>query len=66
MAIGGRHGNQGTAPPLSDDYNNSYCFSFSCNSSPRPGLDAARHRMYMRRNTLHHELQLPDGYGERV
>ncbi len=25
---------------------------------------STRHQLYMSRNTLHHELQLPDGYGE--
>ncbi|XP_011404591.1 PREDICTED: E3 ubiquitin-protein ligase SMURF1-like [Amphimedon queenslandica] len=45
-----------TTPPVSPRAN-----------SPRPqGLDAARHQMYMRRNTLHHELQLPDGYEQRI
>ena len=29
-----------------------------------PSVYSARQRMYLRRNTLHHELQLPDGYGE--
>ena len=30
----------------------------------RTDVDSARQQMYLQRNTLHHELQLPDGYGK--
>lgn len=34
-----------------------------CSASRRRAMEVARQQMYNSRNALHHDLQLPDGYG---
>ena len=38
-------------------------FGVVCSASRRRAMEVARQQMYNSRNALHHDLQLPDGYG---
>jgi E3 ubiquitin ligase SMURF1/2 len=51
QALSSSSNTTGPPPPISNRASDGY------------SMDSARQQNYLRRNTLHHELQLPDGYG---